>query len=227
MKKNGYTLAEVMITLGIIGVLAAIMLPMANKLRPDSTKAAYLNNYDALVTAINGVVNNEDIYPTIRKVDGRNFSQSPLLNYAAAEVDGTQIDAGRNKLCSVLKETLRTEAHNAELDVDKEKVCSTTRVSDNLNATTEFSRDFTAKNGTQFMIRRPISRNNNGIYYRTDIYMDINGDEGNNCIYDADSCPNPDRFKFFVSANGQILPADPMGRYYLETRTNMKAQKDV
>lgn len=40
------------------------------------------------------------------------------------------------------------------------------------------------------------------------------------CIYDANSCKNPDRFKFILAANGTIIAADPMGRFYLRTRKN-------
>ena len=218
MKKQGYTLAEVLITQGIIGILAAIMIPLANKFRPDTTNVAYLTTYDSLVTALNGIVNNENIYPTVS--GGRNYSQKPLLNTSATEIDGTQIAAGANKLCRILNETLRSEANNIDFKINN--ACSDNYIDANFNATTDFSRDFTAKNGTQFKVGRVFHT-----YYETDIYIDINGYEGNNCIYDAETCPNPDRFKFFVGANGKIVPADPMGKHYLETRTNLKVQKDV
>lgn len=218
MKKQGYTLAEVLITLGIIGILAAIMIPLANKFRPDSTKVAYLTTYDSLVTALDGIINNEDIYPTVS--GGRDYSKKPLLNTVAAEIDGIQIAAGSNKLCRVLNATLRSDAKNIDLKVDN--ACSDNYIAANLNETNNFSKDFTAKNGAQFQIGRV-----SNLYYETDIYVDIDGNEGNNCIYDAETCPNPDRFKFFVGANGKIVPADPMGIHYLETRTNLKVQKDA
>ena len=43
--KKAYTLAEVLICVGIVGVLAAILLPLANKYRPDSTKALYVKTF--------------------------------------------------------------------------------------------------------------------------------------------------------------------------------------
>lgn len=213
MKKQGYTLAEVLITLGIIGILAAIMIPLANKFRPDTTKVAYLTTYDSLVTALNGIVNDTTLYPGLN-------TKRPLVNTSAVEIDGIQIAAGANKLCRILNETLRSEANNIDFKINN--ACSDNYIDANFNATKDFSRDFTAKNGAQFKVGRVFHT-----YYETDIYVDINGDEGNNCIYDAETCPNPDRFKFFVGANGKIVPADPMGIHYLETRTNLKVQKDV
>ena len=42
MKRFGYTLAEALIALAIVGVVAAIALPMANKFMPDGNKILYL-----------------------------------------------------------------------------------------------------------------------------------------------------------------------------------------
>lgn len=48
MKKHGYTLTEVLISVGIIGVLAAVMLPMMNKFKPDPIKAKWVKTYDSI-----------------------------------------------------------------------------------------------------------------------------------------------------------------------------------
>ncbi len=62
MKQRAYTLAEVLIAVGIIGVLAAVMLPMVNKYKPDTTKILYLNTYDALAESISSAANNDAYY---------------------------------------------------------------------------------------------------------------------------------------------------------------------
>ena len=53
--------------------------------------------------------------------------------------------------------------------------------------------------------------------FQADIYVDINGNKGNNRIYSATDT-KPDIFKFMVAANGTVVPADPMGKAYLSSR---------
>ena len=64
--------------------------------------------------------------------------------------------------------------------------------------------------------------NDNTGEYETDIYFDINGVRedtgGPNCIYDRNTCTNPDRFKIMITAAGEVIAADPVGEFYLKTR---------
>ena len=46
--KKGFTLAELLITMGIIGVIAAILAPAIGNLMPDSNKGKVLKVYNAL-----------------------------------------------------------------------------------------------------------------------------------------------------------------------------------
>ena len=55
MRKKGFTLAEALIALGIVGIVAALALPMFNKTKPDSVKVAYLKTYDSIVTTLIGI----------------------------------------------------------------------------------------------------------------------------------------------------------------------------
>ena len=41
-KASGFTLAEVLIALGIVGIIGALVVPMTNKFRPDVMKIKYL-----------------------------------------------------------------------------------------------------------------------------------------------------------------------------------------
>ena len=42
MKRFGYTLAEVLIAIAIVGIVAGLLLPLANKFKPDTDKMMFL-----------------------------------------------------------------------------------------------------------------------------------------------------------------------------------------
>ena len=48
MKKSGFTMAELLITLTIIGVTAALVIPAVMKMSPDKYKVRVLNIYNDL-----------------------------------------------------------------------------------------------------------------------------------------------------------------------------------
>ena len=74
-RKIAFTLAEVLITLGIIGVVAALTLPsVVAKFQQKSFSTAFKKEYSTLNNAINMVVyeqDTRDCYQTIKYVDGK------------------------------------------------------------------------------------------------------------------------------------------------------------
>ena len=52
MKNKAFTLAEILVTLGIIGIVVAVTLPLVNKAKPDNTKIMFLKTYQEMVKAI-------------------------------------------------------------------------------------------------------------------------------------------------------------------------------
>lgn len=69
--------------------------------------------------------------------------------------------------------------------------------------------------------QRTVTPASNSATFQTDIYIDVNGKNGDNCMYNV-NCTKPDIFKFMVAANGTIVPADPMGRKYIATRKSLQ-----
>ena len=63
MKKKGYTLAEALIALGLIGVIAALMLPLMNKFKPDGDKALFIRTYDSIIEVNSMLLEDEVLYP--------------------------------------------------------------------------------------------------------------------------------------------------------------------
>ena len=218
MKKFGYTLAEILIAITIIGIMTAVMLPLVNNTKPDKTKVMYLKTYDSLVEILNNVTYNSQIFAVFTQSGGHTYdiSKCPLFDTAVRTILDNNNDIiletqdGNNKLCSVVA---------ASFGVDPDASCSDNAQYSDANFLTNLS--FTNNYGIQFKFIVNTIDVANGVY-PTEIYIDTDGDNGNNCTYNANTCQRPDRFCFWVSPTGHLIPADQMGQAYLQTRTNLR-----
>ena len=61
--KNAFTLTELLIALGVIGVLTAILLPVIMNLLPDQNALMAKRAYYATQTVVSDLINNEACYP--------------------------------------------------------------------------------------------------------------------------------------------------------------------
>lgn len=219
MKKFGYTLAEILIAITIIGIMTAVMLPLVNNTKPDKTKVMYLKTYDSLVEILNNVTYNSQIFAVSTQSDGQTYdiSKCPLFDTERRTIEGNNEEeilvtqGGNDKLCSVV-----AASYGVAPDDDS---CSDNAAYSDANFLTNLS--FTNNYGIQFKFIVNTIDVANGVY-PTEIYVDVDGANGNNCIYDEDTCQRPDRFIFLVSPTGHLIPADEMGQAYIQTRTNLR-----
>lgn len=212
MKKTGFTLAELLITLGIIGVIVAILVPAVNNAKPDENKTMYLKTYDTLSDTIKNLASNSQIYPICEQENNINCSENPLLNTGAPLMLPLRNDVryrGDVKLCNLL--ALSFGAANSSCSAG-DYTYSNDTFKNNLS--------FITSNGMQWKIVQNRTIADGNATFQADIYVDINGNKGNNCIYSATDT-KPDIFKFMVAANGTVIPADPMGRAYLSSRKSL------
>lgn len=224
MKKQGHTLAEVLISIGVIGVLAALMLPMVNKYKPDEIKVKYIKTHDALMTAVRDLASNDAVYPAINIINSNDlveYSAYPFLNTSDAILFGAKqrLIGGKGKLCRALGVTLNSISGNCDVD-DTNYVSSYTEAA--------FSPTFTLANGIEFMVTTTMTNiddDTTEAEYQTDIYIDVTGSKGDNCMWNKDSCTRPDRFKFIVGADGTFIIADPLGLYFRKTRGSWKLKE--
>ncbi len=202
MNRRGFSLAELLVSLGIMSVIAALLLPIMTNLRPDKNKTLYLKTYNALASTIKGLAASNEIFPACQ--GDFCFQRNPLYNSSSGVNDA--YPEGNSKLCELL-----AEQFNA----------SNNTCSDVYQAFNGDNFHFSTQDGEQFFVstfRTEPAIENNQVSYQTDIYFDINGDKLPNKLYGEDGCENPDRFKLIVASDGRINIADPMGRAYVKTQ---------
>jgi prepilin-type N-terminal cleavage/methylation domain-containing protein len=226
MRKKGFTLAEALIALGIVGVIAALALPMVNKAKPDPVKVTYLKTYDSIVQAVKSFSANTAFYAPTRSnesetgklVENGFYIDYPLINDDKSEkVKNKVVDLqkGPKKFCDALANSFNV---SGSISCDKSD-------SDDYNtANDSFKPSFKTPTGVEVQIYTVSTKGVSGdetpkstspyawARFQSSIYVDINGADGNNCLYKKDSCESPDRFKFIVGPDGRVYPGDPVGR---------------
>ena len=99
-KIRAFTLAETLIVLSIIGVLALIMLSNLQNATPDKNKALFKKAYSIVERTVAELVNDENFYPY-------DPNRIGFLNTDVVQIPGTtQAAEGDTKLCSLFTNKL-------------------------------------------------------------------------------------------------------------------------
>ncbi len=214
MKKQGFTLAEALVTLGVIGVVAALILPAVNSMRPDQNKVLYLKAHDALGYALSGIASNSKLFPAYIQEQKIPCSSYPLINTEAPVEERFADYTGKTKLCNLLALSMNVDSNNIDCSQNSYNFSAATFDNDFNN-----NISFVTQNGMQWrVVPQVLNVTDTNASYQTDIYVDVNGNKAPNCIYNSESCTDPDRFMFLVDAKGNMYIGDPMGREYLAHR---------
>ena len=86
--KFAFTMAEAILTLTIIGVVAALMLRSVNRINPDKNKVLFLRSFHALESAVSDIINDTSFYDHDIGILS-DFSSDPLP-MAVVELNSTQ-----------------------------------------------------------------------------------------------------------------------------------------
>ena len=233
MKKRAFTMIEVLITLAIVGVISALMIPAINKIRPDENKMMYLKAYDSLVEAVHGLANNKSLYSDIstRNVNAigfvpqvfavtYNLSDFPFIddNMPSNPNFRTNDFTGLSKFGSLLREALNGTGNNINISGQPGNLFRSII-------------NFSTSNGMQWSVSQESPAVNlvqNNITLITRVTVDINGNEGPNSLYNAGNANVvPDRFRFFITADAKVFPLDQYGHYYLDHRMSFVKKTDM
>lgn len=229
MNKKGYTLAEALITLGIIGIIAALVVPAANKARPNENKLRFLQTYDTIETQIKNFTQNSRYFPTCQ--DGfpdpnnqgqfitRCFPDYPLFNTSAG-VDNILLQDNQHpnrplpvgyitdfKLCYLLADAMGT----------------TTPMANRCQGNYPNAPDFVTPNGIAFAFDNTMNVQGNGRFLKT-IVFDVTGDL--TVDHSGGGQPNPSTFTIAITADGSVYPNDTAGIQYLAHRNDNREKFD-
>ncbi len=219
MIKKGYTLAETLITLAIIGVIAAILTPAVINAQPNREMVAFKKAYKQASRVLHELANDEDFYDR-----NKGFTDDTQVSYNGVSYGGVgNTPAAKHaiKLCGLLK---------SRFVITSEGDC-----------TNEKGRWFETSDGALWRLRFFDTNSSSINFNRNYILIDVNGSSrGNNCMEsappttwqdDVSKCEQndiPDTFRINFSKFGAVqLPENGIEQKYIDETSNTKKYKDL
>jgi len=189
--KKGFTVSEILITLGIIGLIAAITIPSIHAITPDKDKGRVLNAYNALLAANNEIFNNPSLYNT------HECTQAGEI----LTCNGTPLDPNYSSNSPAVNGDYKypflvTRHLSLASDLNASGTTYTFTTADNINWT--MTAYYNGKNIDFYKILLDMG------YSETD----------RQCTYSA-GCSNPGQYSFIVDAYGKVHANDKLTEAYL------------
>lgn len=188
---QAFTLAEVLITLVVLGVLASTLIPTIKAMIPDKNRVMFKKAYSVIENAVTNMVNDETYYPASELgTDTNGISVMRGFNY-------TTTSLSYNKFCYLFFDNLNTVSGGVTY-------CPA--------ATGQTSNWTISNDGIRWQMyvgSFPL----NPADYSTTITMDVNGSTSPNCSEDGLSNPTisacvsgtlPDTFQIGIRYDGKL-----------------------
>lgn len=221
MKKNGFTLSELMIALTVLGLLCAALLPAILRTTPNQNKIMMKRAYYTTANVVSDMINNPNLYPVMNSSGSTTtgFDNMDAVTYAGETYGGDYTSHGDGAFAKFIG------LFAAHLNIDGEinKECSTTSSDPDTpppivpggSSEWKYCRIFTTPDGILWDLRTIHKVTTSET--TTTITVDVNGDKKPNCLQgdsDADEAckdrtSNFDRFSMVISDDGTItIPED-------------------
>lgn len=208
MIKKGFTLPEVIVTIFILGVIAAVLVPAATKSRPDENKIMLRKAYSTVEQTVSELINDDINYPATQTTTVGGIPVQRGFNYTDAGSNGN-IPANTDKFCYLFTQKLNTT---------EDGTCPITTDSTP-------PEPFKTSDGVLWWLKGSFPTN----LVNYTITFDVNGDKGPNCGFTTDyeamnecntsDLPLQDQFSVRVRYDGKISIGD-YGAEILSDRTN-------
>lgn len=107
ISKKGFTLSEVMIAVGLLGVLSAMLIPTITKITPSTSKVMFKKAYATLEKDVSSMINDDTNYPTDQTGTTTDTSTVVLKGFNDTSLPtGSTVPAGNNKFCYLFTQNL-------------------------------------------------------------------------------------------------------------------------
>ena len=193
--KNAFTMAEALIVLSVVGILAALSVVAVNNSKPDENIIMFRKGYATTAKAVQNLLNDTALYP--------NANSSETLSRLGNSIEN------KKGLTDTSGENGNNFAYNFRLLVNP--------VSLDTN-NTDATQKFTTADGIYWEVTSTMTAANPYAY----VTMHLYGPNGASCSYNENSCPIPTKFKLKIDKMGSIKPVldngttfDPVAATYL------------
>ena len=210
--KKGFTLAETLVTMSVIAVVAAIALPSISRLRPNQEMVMLKKVYYLTGRMVNELVNDEDFYPdddTENKSGFSHVNTTPEATYHGKEYKGN------DKFCGLFAARM-----NVKGDINCVNGLSFT------DGQAPGNGSFTTADGVVWILPFGDFSRGGAMDAKESIYVDVNGDSASNCFPGA-NCKKPDRFEIKIDRWGKLYIDDDTTRKYLSLTNVTKSYNEI
>ena len=211
MKRIGFTLAELLITLGIISIVATLTAPTLINAIPDKDKVQVIKLHNVISNITRDLLDNPSYYRDEEcNADGHicaglASTGVPLIDY----IDANNY-SGDIKYPRLLAERLHTTSQVTGVSLPI---------------------TFETLDGVSWSIAldtaSAINTDTDEYEIKYEITVDIKSNIGStNCSAGATNCKKPDSFIFLVDTHGKVTGKDVLTEQYLKTSTKLNNKKE-
>lgn len=205
--RNAFTLAELMIAVGVLAVLASLTLPLIFGKMPDKNEAKLKKITYQIETVVSNLYDDDTAYPKksdIYKVGFQNIQEVTVngQTYGAEGTTEADVLKKKSKFSNLFYSQFNISGVNKP-EFSEAPACTASDKTCKPPAT----KSFTTLDGVDWYL--PLSDFSNGYAV---MMVDINGSDTPNCYRDEatpNACLKPDRYIFYVGRNGTVSTKKP------------------